>query len=62
MTTVAKNIDGPVKLIFVKNIIYDATTLEKSFEYSMIGLGDIVIPGIYISLALRYDQFLNKFQ
>ena len=27
---------------------------------SMLGLGDIVIPGIFVALLLRYDQTHNK--
>lgn len=49
MVTVAKNIDAPIKLQFPKNPYSDPP------EYSILGLGDIVIPGIFISLALRFD-------
>lgn len=45
MLTVAKNIDGPIKLLFPK-------TTEG---FSMIGLGDIIMPGILITMTLRYD-------
>lgn len=38
MVTVAKNIDGPIKLLF------PATMEWKNFN--MLGLGDIVIPGM----------------
>ncbi len=51
MVEVAKSLDGPIKLMFPKAIpLEDAT---KGFN--MIGLGDIVIPGIYVALMLRYD-------
>merc|ERR1712178_396222 len=49
MLTVAKGIDAPIKLIFPKD--YSG---EKP-QYSLLGLGDIVIPGIFVSLCLRYD-------
>ena len=29
-------------------------------EYNMIGLGDIVIPGVYVALMLRFDIYLYK--
>ena len=29
-------------------------------EYNMIGLGDIVIPGVYVALILRFDIYLYK--
>ena len=32
---------------------------EGERRFSMLGLGDIVIPGIFIALMLRYDVFLN---
>ncbi|KAK4125224.1 hypothetical protein N657DRAFT_655289 [Parathielavia appendiculata] len=46
MITVAKNIDAPIKLVF---------TSAKGA--SMLGLGDIVVPGMLIALALRFDLF-----
>ena len=49
MLTVAKGIDAPIKLQFPKD--YSA---EKP-QYSILGLGDIVIPGIFVSLCLRFD-------
>eukprot|EP01095_Lingulamoeba_sp_RSL-Kostka_P006830 TRINITY_DN215_c1_g1_i1.p1 TRINITY_DN215_c1_g1~~TRINITY_DN215_c1_g1_i1.p1 ORF type:complete len:388 (+),score=97.65 TRINITY_DN215_c1_g1_i1:1394-2557(+) len=52
MVTVAKSFDAPIKLLFPKNIF---TTEE--FQFSMLGLGDIVIPGLFIALLLRYDYF-----
>ena len=45
MLTVAKNIDGPIKLLFPK----------VAGGFSMIGLGDIIMPGILITMTLRYD-------
>jgi len=55
MVTVAKNFDAPVKLLFPKDILFNETT-----GYSMLGLGDIVIPGIFVALMLRYDFTRNK--
>ena len=49
MLTVAKSIDAPIKLLFPKN--WGATPPE----FSLLGLGDIVIPGIFVSMCLRYD-------
>lgn len=49
MLTVAKSIDAPIKLLFPKNLHADPP------EFSLLGLGDIVIPGIFIALCLRYD-------
>ena len=49
MLTVAKGIDAPIKLMFPKD--YSG---EKP-QYAILGLGDIVIPGIFVSLCLRFD-------
>lgn len=49
MVTVAKNINGPIKLMFPKNV------LEDPSDCSILGLGDIVIPGIFMALCLRFD-------
>lgn len=53
MLTVAKGIDAPIKLLFPKD--YSG---EKP-QYSLLGLGDIVIPGVFVSLCLRFD-FLKQ--
>jgi minor histocompatibility antigen H13 len=39
MVTVAKSFDAPVKLLFPKEIF------AQELHFSMLGLGDIVIPG-----------------
>lgn len=51
MVTVAKSFDAPIKLLFPR-VFATATT---KIQHSMLGLGDIVIPGIFIALLLRYD-------
>jgi len=50
MVTVAKSFDAPIKLLFPKNLF------AEQFQFSMLGLGDIVIPGIFIALLLRFDS------
>lgn len=56
MVTVATSIDAPIKLQFPKDLSTDPP------KYSILGLGDIVIPGIFVSLCLRFDflKTLNK--
>jgi len=49
MLTVAKSVDAPIKLIFPISLTADPPT------FSMLGLGDIVIPGIFIALCLKFD-------
>ncbi|ODV61464.1 aspartic endopeptidase, partial [Ascoidea rubescens DSM 1968] len=60
MVTVATNMEIPVKILIprapeIKD--YDFTGLIPIIKMSMLGLGDIVIPGIFISLCLRFDLF-----
>ncbi len=43
MVTVAKNFDAPVKLLFPKDLANEAGVIPTS----MLGLGDIVIPGMH---------------
>ncbi|XP_035667535.1 minor histocompatibility antigen H13-like isoform X1 [Branchiostoma floridae] len=57
MVSVAKSFEAPIKLVFPQDI------LEKGLEannFAMLGLGDIVIPGIFIALLLRFDVSLKK--
>jgi len=49
MVSVAKSFDAPVKLLFPKSLF------AEELQFSMLGLGDIVIPGIFIALLLRFD-------
>ncbi len=51
MVTVAKSFDAPIKLLFVRTF----ATADTDATFSMLGLGDIVIPGIFIALLLRFD-------
>ncbi|KAK3277150.1 hypothetical protein CYMTET_14824 [Cymbomonas tetramitiformis] len=48
MVSVAKSFDAPIKLLFPR-----PSDAEKAF--SMLGLGDIVVPGIFVAIMLRYD-------
>lgn len=51
MVTVAKNLDGPIKILFPRGHNADTGKLELS----LLGLGDIVIPGFFLALLLRFD-------
>mmetsp|Transcript_27852 Transcript_27852/g.59572 ORF Transcript_27852/g.59572 Transcript_27852/m.59572 type:complete len:415 (+) Transcript_27852:120-1364(+) len=53
MVTVAKNLDGPIKLLFPRSLVPVDDT--GKVELSLLGLGDIVIPGFFLSLLLRFD-------
>lgn len=47
MVTVAKGIDAPIKLMAPK---------DSSGGFAMLGLGDVVVPGLMIALCLRFDM------
>lgn len=56
MVSVAKNFDAPIKLLFPRLIEAAADgTMPTKRPFAMLGLGDIVIPGIFVALILRYD-------
>ncbi|RAL59083.1 hypothetical protein DID88_009001 [Monilinia fructigena] len=50
MVTVATSLDVPIKLVF---------PASEGGRGSMLGLGDIVLPGILVALALRFDLYLH---
>ena len=49
MVTVAKSFDAPIKVVW-----------PRANGFSLLGLGDIVIPGIFVALMLRFDKYLMK--
>ncbi|KAI0522202.1 signal peptide peptidase-domain-containing protein [Xylaria bambusicola] len=51
MVTVATKLDAPIKLVF-----------EGPTRASMLGLGDIVVPGIFIALCLRFDLYMYYYR
>ncbi|KAI1137430.1 signal peptide peptidase-domain-containing protein [Hypoxylon sp. FL0543] len=51
MVTVATSLDVPIKLVF-----------EGPTKASMLGLGDIVLPGIFVALCLRFDQYMYYYR
>lgn len=50
MVSVAKNFEGPIKLVFPR--LLDASK-PGGGEFSMLGLGDIVIPGLFVAMMQR---------
>lgn len=51
MATVATSLEVPIKLVF-----------PGPKRGSMLGLGDVVLPGMMLALALRYDLYLHYFR
>lgn len=57
MVTVAKSFEAPIKLVFPQDLLENGLDAKN---FAMLGLGDIVIPGIFIALLLRFDISQKK--
>ncbi len=55
MVKVATSLDAPIKILWAKS-----TMFETKRGFTMLGLGDIVVPGMFVALALRYDFSRSK--
>ncbi|BGP40092.1 hypothetical protein JCM10449v2_004050 [Rhodotorula kratochvilovae] len=51
MVDVAKSFDAPIKIVFPRN-------LAAASDFTLLGLGDIVLPGVFLAFALRFDYHL----
>lgn len=51
MVTVALSLEAPAKIIFPQSF--------EPWKQGILGLGDIVIPGIFVSICLRFDDYLH---
>jgi minor histocompatibility antigen H13 len=51
MVTVAKGLDAPIKLLAPR----PSSTSPSGADFAMLGLGDVVIPGLMVALCLRFD-------
>jgi len=57
MVTVAKSFEAPIKLVFPQDLLEKGLAADN---FAMLGLGDIVLPGIFIALLLRFDVHLSR--
>lgn len=65
MVSVATNFDGPIKIVVPRNVLEVLETIQTlgwkfrpALQFSLLGLGDIVVPGVFVALALSFDQKL----
>ncbi|KAL3809392.1 hypothetical protein ACHAXA_007871 [Cyclostephanos tholiformis] len=58
MVTVAKSLDGPIKILFPRSLVEDP--VSGRLDMSLLGLGDIVLPGFFLALLLRFDAHVAK--
>jgi len=49
MVTVARSFDAPIKVVFPRDLFAD------ELQFTLLGLGDIILPGIFVALLLRFD-------
>lgn len=59
MVSVAKTFDAPIKILFPQDFLINGVWGK---HFAMLGLGDIVIPGIFIAFLLRFDHSLKRKQ
>ena len=55
MVKVATGVKGPIKFIFPKTL--PAPNDYTREYYSMLGLGDVVVPGFFIAFLLAFDAY-----
>ncbi|KAF9899322.1 hypothetical protein EC991_009089 [Linnemannia zychae] len=54
LNAVVKQVDIPIKVVFPRLLL--GLPLGKAYKFASLGLGDIIAPGLFIALCLRYDQ------
>ncbi|KAJ1797042.1 hypothetical protein LPJ56_007054, partial [Coemansia sp. RSA 2599] len=54
MVSVAKKSDVPIKVVFPKELFPG----DGALKMTMLGLGDIIVPGVFLGLCLRFDRHL----
>ncbi|CAO3701346.1 unnamed protein product [Rhizopus stolonifer] len=52
MISVASQLDAPIKLVWPENMF-------EISSFTLIGLGDILIPGLFIAFTLRFDRHMS---
>lgn len=55
MVKVATNIDTPGKLLFPR-VVPDNGSAMSAYPYAILGLGDVCIPGIFVSMSQNLDE------
>lgn len=51
MVTVAKGLEAPIKLLWPKSVWHRSA----ASDFGMLGVGDVVVPGLFLALCLRFD-------
>ncbi|KAG0300531.1 hypothetical protein BGZ97_003186 [Linnemannia gamsii] len=51
---VVKQVDIPIKIVVPRLLL--GLPLSKAYKFASLGLGEIIAPGLFVALCLRYDQ------
>ncbi|KAF9194984.1 Minor histocompatibility antigen H13 [Haplosporangium sp. Z 767] len=54
LAIVTNNLDAPIKVVFPRLLF--GLPAGQAYKFVALSLGDIVIPGLFVALCLRYDQ------
>ncbi|OON15596.1 signal peptide peptidase, partial [Opisthorchis viverrini] len=57
MVSVAKTLDAPIKVTFPRDFLAHGIFGK---QLGLLGLGDIVVPGVFVAMLLRFDHSLNR--
>ena len=58
MESVAKSVQGPIKILFVSAWADPSTDPPTKLKTSLLGLGDIVVPGANVSVVVVVVVFV----
>jgi len=53
--TVATKVEAPIKFLYPA----PPSEIERAYPFSVLGLGDVVIPGLFVRLMTKVDQDLK---
>lgn len=53
-------LDSPGKLLFPRQVIDGVVRAPGEFQYAVLGLGDLFVPGLFLALTTALDAHLNE--
>ena len=59
MMTVATKVEAPVKFLFTAPPPSDIDAPARDYNFSVLGLGDVVIPGLFVRFMTKLDSVLK---
>ena len=58
MMTVATKVEAPVKFLYTAPPVPEGSP-PRSYPFSVLGLGDVVIPGLFVRFMAKIDEVLQ---